>query len=185
MCYICFMPCPLRASKTFTLSFMVQVNHLGAASQEECIRWGWLGPSKLYGLTFGLSSSYFLSCLENLVTLCHVIESLILMVSVFTHTRIAWVEVTSWILHVEELICANWFLNSLLYLYLVLRCSLIVLLVVYTCVFWNWLWKIWFLWFFSQFFCCFSVKRPEGLYWRLDELVVRTILFWSPDGNGA
>jgi hypothetical protein len=29
---ICYMPCPLRASKTFTLSFMVQVKHLGAAS---------------------------------------------------------------------------------------------------------------------------------------------------------
>jgi hypothetical protein len=33
MCYIFFMLCPLRASKTFTLFFKVQVNHLGAASQ--------------------------------------------------------------------------------------------------------------------------------------------------------
>jgi len=38
MSYICCIPSPLRASKTFTLSFMVQVNHLGAASQGECIR---------------------------------------------------------------------------------------------------------------------------------------------------
>jgi len=27
-----YMPCPLRASKTFTLSFMVQVKQLGAPS---------------------------------------------------------------------------------------------------------------------------------------------------------
>jgi hypothetical protein len=30
--------CPLRASKIFTLSFMVQIKQLGAASQGECIR---------------------------------------------------------------------------------------------------------------------------------------------------
>jgi hypothetical protein len=49
-------------------------------------------------------------------------------------------------------ICANWNLNSLLYLCLVLRCSLIVLSVDYTCMFWHWLEKIWSLSNFHQFF---------------------------------
>jgi hypothetical protein len=58
----------------------------GATSQGECIRWGWVGPSKLLGLTFGLSSTYFLSCLENLVVICHNIESHTLWEKSF-HTR--------------------------------------------------------------------------------------------------
>jgi hypothetical protein len=36
--FLFYMPCPLRASKIFTLSFMLQVKQLGAASQGECIR---------------------------------------------------------------------------------------------------------------------------------------------------
>jgi hypothetical protein len=55
--------------------------------------------------------------------------------------RIAWVELSIWIFYVQENVCADWTLNSLLYLCLVLRCSLIVLSVDYTCVLWNWLWK--------------------------------------------
>jgi hypothetical protein len=46
--------------------------------------------------------------------------------------------------------CADCTLNFLLYLCLVLRCSLIVLLVDYTCVFWNWLEKLIYV-NFSQF----------------------------------
>jgi hypothetical protein len=56
----------------------------------------------------------------------------------------SWVELSIWIFYVQENVCADWTLNSLLYLYLVLRCFLIVLSVDYTCVFWNWLWKNYF-----------------------------------------
>jgi hypothetical protein len=38
---------------------------------------------------------------------------------------------------------------------------------------------------FLSFFLCFSVERPDGLYWCPDRLVVRTALSWSPDGDGA
>jgi len=37
----------------------------------------------------------------------------------------------------------------------------------------------------SQLFWCFSVERPDGLYWHPDGLVVQTVLPWSPDGDGA
>jgi len=37
----------------------------------------------------------------------------------------------------------------------------------------------------SQLFWCFSVEHPDGLHWRSDGLVVRTVLPWSPDGEGA
>jgi hypothetical protein len=44
-------------------------------------------------------------------------------------------------IQISTLLYADWNLNSPLYLCLVLRCSLIVLSVDYTCVFWNWLEK--------------------------------------------
>jgi hypothetical protein len=37
----------------------------------------------------------------------------------------------------------------------------------------------------SQLFWCLSVERPDGLHWRPDELVVRTVLPWSLDRDGA
>jgi len=65
----------------------------------------------------------------------------------------------SWL--VEFCMFRNLFLNSLLYLCLVLRCSLIVLSVAYTCVFWNWPEKFDLCEFFSVFlmFQCGASKR--------------------------
>jgi hypothetical protein len=106
--------------------------------------------------------------------------------SVFTHTH-ALHELSCLFEFsmIRKIICANWNLNSHLYLCLFFEMfSDCVIRWLYMCVLtltWGNLIYV----NFSQFFRCFSVERPDGLHWRPNGLVVRTALSWSPNESRA